>query len=154
MKLPKVSNQPCPAVKLGEAQKRFHILLDQAETAKLSIKRGAEISGAEMIRAERRIEIIYEKIFALDDEISWVRAITLEGALYQVAAAHCLAKTLEDGGMEPWQVKEKQNALERILYSIRHAIEGATGLKLELTIGENYMLAERDPFLILQENAA
>lgn len=141
-------NQSCPAVKLGEQQQRFHALLEQAETAKIGAQRGAD-----SIRAEDRIEILYDKIDFLDDAITWVRAVSLEGALYQLAAANSLSQTLRDGGMEPWQVKEKERALDRVLFSIRHVLEGATGTKLADTIGENYMLAERDPFLILQENA-
>ena len=141
----------CPALAIGAELGRVATAYYACDEAALAADQAGR--WADHNRAETRRALLQDRMENLEDTLTFTPAATLEGALVQVMLAAAAAGQFLAFNLTEDQAKEEGERLVRLLYSIRGAIEAATGSGGIEAVGEFYMRAEFNPFLALNAGA-
>jgi hypothetical protein len=142
------SARTCPVAAIGEELERLLPKKNAAEQASLDTYPLGRLSP-EHVAADRKHDMIQNRALALEEQLTWGPAESLEGAAYAVAVAFnrlCLIK----GDVAP-EDRRHVEAIERALWSARHGLEQATGRALSREVSCFLMSGRLDPFADLAD---
>ncbi|RVT97665.1 hypothetical protein EOD42_07560 [Rhodovarius crocodyli] len=140
----------CPLAEVGAKLARLLPKKHAAELSALSAHHGGA-SHADKVAATAKHDTIQSRALALEDQLTWGPAETLEGAAFAISVAFSRLQLVKIY-VSPEDEQHVQ-AIARALWSARHALEQSTGKVLAPAVAGFLMPERMNPFLALGDEA-